>query len=154
MSALAERDAAIASLQALIASLQGRSPRFESALTNHASENELLKRRLYGTKSERSGTSELQLTLGNLLADQAKLKRSSTRSRSNLRGPRERTARRSRHRAGFAPPPPEEAESEKPRPKGRAISASKLPRVVVEIRDGGAEASGGRLIDWETRLIS
>ena len=73
VSALAERDAAIVKLQALIASLQGTIAALESALTNHASENELLKRRLYGTKSERSGTSELQLTLGNLLADQAKL---------------------------------------------------------------------------------
>ncbi len=61
VSALAERDAAIASRQALIASLQGTIAALESALTNHASENELLKRRLYGTKSERSGTSELQL---------------------------------------------------------------------------------------------
>ncbi|MBL0195733.1 MAG: transposase [Myxococcales bacterium] len=141
-----------ASLQALIASLQGTIAALESALTNHASENELLKRRLYGTKSERSGTSELQLTLGNLLADQAKLQAeldALTKQPTGTTG--ENGAPEPAPEPASPPPPPEEAESEKPRPKGRRdLSASKLPRVVVEIRDGGAEASGGRLIDWET----
>ena len=152
VSALAERDAAIVKLQALIASLQGTIAALESALTNHASENELLKRRLYGTKSERSGTSELQLTLGNLLADQAKLQAeldALTKQPTGTTG--ENGAPEPAPEPASPPPPPEEAESEKPRPKGRRdLSASKLPRVVVEIRDGGAEASGGRLIDWET----
>ena len=67
-TALAERDSTLASLRSLIASLEG-------SLVNHANENEILKRRLFGTKSERGGTSELQLTLGSLLADQAKLQK-------------------------------------------------------------------------------
>ncbi|MBK7533816.1 MAG: hypothetical protein IPI49_00305 [Myxococcales bacterium] len=35
----------------------------------------MLKRRLYGNKTERSGTSELQLALGDLLAGEAQLQK-------------------------------------------------------------------------------
>ena len=45
----------------------------EDSLTDLAHENALLKRRLFGTRSERSVTSELQLALGDLLASEAKL---------------------------------------------------------------------------------
>ena len=61
---LAPRDAVIASLRATIEALRAQMAALESTLVNHAHENEVLKRRLYGTRSERGGTSELQLLLG------------------------------------------------------------------------------------------
>jgi hypothetical protein len=59
----------------LVQSLQGKTGALQSALINHALEIELLKRKLFGTKSERSGTNELQLLLGDILADLAPLQR-------------------------------------------------------------------------------
>lgn len=72
---LAERDALLASLQDVNRSLEGRNAALQSTLVNHASEIELLKRKLFGPRSERGGTSELQLTLADLLADQQDLQR-------------------------------------------------------------------------------
>ncbi|MBL0197687.1 MAG: hypothetical protein IPQ09_26420 [Myxococcales bacterium] len=92
---------------------------------------------MYGTKSERSGTSELQLTLGNLLADQAKLQAeldALTKQPTGTTG--ENGAPEPAPEPASPPPPPEEAESESRARRGRDLSASKLPRVVVEIRDG------------------
>jgi hypothetical protein len=53
----------IRALEALVQSLEGKNGALESALVQHALEIELLRRKLYGTKSEKSGTSELQLLL-------------------------------------------------------------------------------------------
>jgi hypothetical protein len=61
---LADRDKVIAALRELVQSLEGRNGALESSLVNHAAEIELLKRKLFGTKSERGGTNELQLLLG------------------------------------------------------------------------------------------
>ena len=61
---VAERDALIASLRSTIAMFEGQVAALQSALVNHATEIELLKRRLFGPRSERGGTSELQLLLG------------------------------------------------------------------------------------------
>src|SRR3954471_1880174 len=66
---IAERDALIEALRALNASLEGKTATLESVLINHAIEIELLKRKLFGAKSERTGTTELQLSLGTILAD-------------------------------------------------------------------------------------
>ena len=44
-------------------------------IVNLTHENELLKRRLYGNKTERTNTSELQLTLGELLKDEKQLQK-------------------------------------------------------------------------------
>jgi transposase len=106
----------------------------EESLTDLAHENALLKRRLFGTKTERSQTSELQLALGDLLATEAKLQ-------ADLDA--------SVEKAKDAAPKPESAEG-KARPHGRRnLFASKLPRVPVEIRDPALEAQGARLIRFE-----
>ena len=62
---VAERDALIAALQlqnatleGQVATLDGQIAALQSALVNHATEIELLKRRLFGPRSERGGTSE------------------------------------------------------------------------------------------------
>ena len=54
------------SLQAELVSLKLQIQALHETLGNLTHENDLLKRRLFGTKSERSQTSELQLTLGEL----------------------------------------------------------------------------------------
>ena len=79
---VAERDALIAALQlqnatleGQVATLDGQIAALQSALVNHATEIELLKRRLFGPRSERGGTSELQLLLGDMLAQQAALQK-------------------------------------------------------------------------------
>lgn len=64
----------VAALRETIASLEGRNAALENSLVNHACELELLRRKLYGARSERGGTSEQQLLLGELLEGEAKLR--------------------------------------------------------------------------------
>jgi transposase len=108
----------------------------EDSLTELAHENALLKRRLFGSKTERGRTSELQLALGDLLASEAKLQ-------ADLEA--------SVEKAKDAAPKAEPGEgSGKPRPHGRRnLFASNLPRVPVEIRDAALEAQGARLIRFD-----
>ena len=65
--------ATIAGLQAERAEMAAKVAALEDSLTDLAHENALLKRRLFGSKTERGRTSELQLALGDLLAAEAKL---------------------------------------------------------------------------------
>ena len=129
----AERVAREAELAAKVASL-------EESLTDLAHENALLKRRLFGSKTERSRTSELQLALGDLLATEEKLQ-------ADLDAAVDQ--------ACDAAPKSDPADGTgtgtgKPRPHGRRnLFASQLPRVPVEIRDAALEAGGARLIRFE-----
>ncbi len=132
--------ATIAGLQAELATKDAehaaKVAALEDSLTDLAQENALLKRRLFGTRSERSVTSELQLGLGDLLATEAKLQ-------ADLDA--------SVEKAKDAAPKPEPSEGTgKARPHGRRnLFASSLPRVPVEIRDAALEAQGARLIRFE-----
>src|SRR5205814_6552274 len=47
----------------------------EDTITNLAHEITILQRRLYGNRTERSGTTELQLALGDLLAGEQQLQK-------------------------------------------------------------------------------
>jgi hypothetical protein len=103
----------------------------EESLTDLAHENALLTRRLFGIRTERSRTSELQLALGDLLAIEAKLKADLDAAVAKAED--------------AAPPDPEDKDRGKgrPRPHGRRnLLASNLPRVPVEIRDPALEAQG------------
>jgi hypothetical protein len=123
---LAERERIIASLRDVVRSLEGKNGALEGALINHAAEIEILKRKLFGTKSERMGTNELQLLLGSVLADMAPLQTALDESTSEPE----------------TPETPERAKTKVP-PKGRRdLSASKLPQVVVEITDPELAAKG------------
>jgi transposase len=158
---LAEREASIASLRAVIASLEGKQGALESALINHANEIELLKRRLFGPRSERTGTNEMQLTLGDVLAEDQRLQKELDQRTKGAPG----------DAPGNAAPPASEAadgpssapepssngsgstgggkEKDRPKPKGRRdLSVSKLPKVVVEFTDPDL-AKKGRLIGWD-----
>ena len=147
--AIAERDARIAALRDVIASLEGKQAALQSTLINHASEIELLKRRLFGPRSERTGTSELQLLLGDLLADETRLqKKLDELTKSTPPGETPTTAPEDSP-ADVTTAPPAADRKARPKPKGRRdLSVSKLPRVVVEFTDP-LLAEKGRLIGYD-----
>ena len=128
--------ATIAGLQAERAEMAVKVASLEESLTDLAHENAMLKRRLFGSKTERFRTSELQLALGDLLAAETKLQ-------ADLDA--------SIEKAKDAAPTPDPSEDKgKARPHGRRnLLASNLPRVPVEIRDSALEARGARLIRFE-----
>jgi transposase len=128
--------AMIAALQAEMAAKDAKVAALEESLTDLAHENALLKRRLFGAKTERFQISELQLALGDLLAIESKLQADLDTCIENANG---------------AAPKPDPSETKgKARPHGRRnLDASKLPRVPVEIRDPALEARGARLIRFE-----
>jgi transposase len=126
---LAERDQVIVALRATLTSLEGQIAALQATLVSLGSENTLLKRRLFGAKSERTGTSELQLTLGDLLNQQKALQKQLDTLTGGSDEPTTPPAK----------PPPKT----RPTPKGRRdLSASSLPRVVVEIPDPQLAAQG------------
>jgi len=124
-------------LVGLKATLGAKVASLEETIANLAQENLLLKRRLFGNKTERSHTSEAQLALGDLLAKEAQLQKEL-----------EAAVAKAKQDAGVEPRPA--SPGERAKPKGRRdLLASKLPRFVVEIRDEELEAKGCRLIRFE-----
>jgi transposase len=112
--------------QAQIASLR-------ETVLNLTHENELLKRRIYGNKTERTQTSELQLTLGNLLDDEKRLQKQLDAAVSAAR-----------NAAGDEASP--ESPKSKPAPKGRRdLSVSSLPKFLLEICDEQLEQTCKRI---------
>jgi hypothetical protein len=136
---LAERDEVIASLRAIVTSLEGQTNALQSALVTHATELELLRRKLYGTKSERTNTDEFQLLLEGIFGETTALQRhldDAQRERDGQAG-------------GDGDAPQGNAPKDRPKPKGRRnLSASKLPRVTVDISDAEL-AITGRFIGWD-----
>jgi transposase len=133
----------LAALQAELVAIKAESTAkvssLEETIGHLAHENELLKRRLFGNKTERSRTSELQLALGGLLAGEAELQRELDAAVDKVQD--------------AVDPAPKPAKGARPTPKGRRdLSASTLPRVVVEILDEEHEASGVRRIGFEDSL--
>src|SRR5689334_5797598 len=121
--------AQLAALQAELAGVKADSAvkvaALEGTIANLAHENALLRRRLYGNKTERSVTSELQLALGDLLAGEAQLQKDLA------------AAVGAANAAAEATPDPAKPPGGEPRkPRGRRnLLASKLPRYPVEILD-------------------
>ncbi|MGC4093060.1 MAG: IS66 family transposase [Polyangiaceae bacterium] len=120
---LSERDVQVGSL--------------EETIVNLAHENELLKRRLYGNKTERLKTSEHQLALGDLLSDEKQLQKQLD----------EAAAKAKPEADSDDPAPP--AATGKAKPKGRRdLSANDLPKVLLEILDEDLEQTAKR-IGWD-----
>jgi transposase len=142
---VAERDAVIAALrlqnatlEEQVASLDGQIAALQSALVNHAAEIELLKRRLFGPRTERGGTNELQLLLGDMLAQQAALQKQLDEALAKKREGEE-----------VVPPPAPPPLAERPTPKGRRdLSVSSLPTILVNLTDPEL-AKKGKLIDYD-----
>ena len=121
-------------LKALVTEKHAQNDSLRETVLNLTHENELLKRRIYGSKSERTQTSELQLTLGDLLADEKQLQKQLDAAVGQARG------------ANGDAPSAANSPKTKPVPKGRRnLAASNLPRFVVEICDEELEQTGKRI---------
>lgn len=143
-SELDKRDNALNALTGLVGRLEAKISALESSLVGYADENTLLKRRLFGTKSERTGTSELQLPLAGMLEDQAALQR-------QLDELRTRTGAAADPEPSTAPAPPKK---DRAKPKGRRdLSLSKLPQVVADIKDARLEETAKRIGFEESRQL-
>jgi transposase len=132
----------IAALQSelvgLKAEMGAKVATLEETITNLAHENALLKRRLYGNKTERIHTSEAQLAFGDLLAAEKQLQQKLDEALAKAKA-----------EAGVAEQQPG-TPGERKKPKGRRnLLASNLPRCLVEILDEELEAKGCRRIGFE-----
>lgn len=108
----------------------------QETIVNLTHENELLKRRIYGTKTEKLRTSENQLALGNLLDDEKQLQAQLA----------EAVAKAKPEMEAAPPPPPAEP---KAKPTGRRdLALSDLPKVLLEILDEDLEKTAKR-IGWD-----
>ena len=109
-------------------------------------ENQLLKRRIYGNKTERLKTSELQLSLGDLLDAEKQLQKELDEAVAN--------AHAGSKADGETPKTP--AEKQPAKPKGRRDQLeSDLPRVLLEICDEDLEKTAKRIgLDSEPTLRS
>jgi transposase len=114
-----------------------RNDSLQETIVNLAHENELLKRRLYGNKTERLRTSENQLALGDLLNDEKQLKKQLDETLAKAKAESDQTA------------PPSPPGGAKAKPKGRRdLSTSDLPQVLLEILDEDLEKTAKR-IGWD-----
>jgi transposase len=121
-SRLSEREVQVDSLQ--------------ETIVNLAHENELLKRRIYGNRTEKLRTSENQLALGNLLDDEKQLQAQLAEAVAEAKPEPETSA---------SPP----ATAPKAKPKGRRdLAACNLPKVLLEILDEDLEKTAKR-IGWD-----
>ncbi len=135
-----QRDQFIEALKHLNQQLEGRIDALEHSLVNYSNENSILKRRLFGTKSERSQTSELQLTLEGLLKEQEALEK-------ELEEINDKNEKDLDDKEAESIKPKEPVK--KPRPRGRrCLESSNLPRTVIDITDAELEKKG-KLIDYE-----
>jgi hypothetical protein len=136
-SLLSTLQAEVVGLKTRFSEAETPNEALEQTIVNLTHENELLTRRIYGNKTERTGTSELQLTLGNLLDAEKQLQKELDDAVAKARGDGD----------GAADAPP--ADAPRPKPKGRRdLSASTLPRFLLEIRDEDLEQTG-KLIGWD-----
>lgn len=127
-----------AELVAMKAETTAKVASLEDTIANLAHENALLKRRLYGNKTERSHTSEAQLALGDLLAGESQLQK-------------DLNAAVAKAEADIEPEPTQPSgPRDGAKPKGRRdLFASKLPRYVVEILHEELESKGCRRIGFD-----
>ena len=139
---LAELMAAVSQLQVELVGVKSRvregeveNQSLRETITNLANENQLLKRRIFGNKTERSQTSELQLALGNLLDADQRLQKQLDEAVAKAKAEGERA-----DEGAVAPD----------KPKGKAggrrnLLASNLPRFLVEIFDEELEKTAKRI---------
>lgn len=123
----------VAVLQSELVGVNAKVSTLEETIANLAHENQLLKRRLYGNRTERSHTSEMQLALGDLLATEARLQKEL-----------DAAVAQAKKAAGGDAQTPGGTAGERPKPKGRRdLLASKLPRFTLEILDEELEGKEG-----------
>jgi transposase len=139
---MAELAATVSALQVQLVGVQSRmrdsevqNESLRETIVNLTHENQLLKRRIYGNKTERTQTSELQLSLGSLLdADQqlqTQLDEAVAKAKADVNGESSATSA---------------SEKPKTKPTGRRdLLASNLPRFLLEIFDEELEKTAKRI---------
>jgi len=128
----------LAAIQAEVAGLKVQVAALQDTIVNLTHENVILKRRLFGNKTERTRANEMQLTLGNLLDREKELQQELEKAAAAAR---EAAAADQANR-----PSQPTSESKPSKPKGRRdLSASNLPKVPVEIIDPVLEQQGKRI---------
>jgi transposase len=145
----AELAALISALQVELVGLKSRvterdtqNDSLRETILNLTHENELLRRRLYGNKTERSQTSELQLTLGDLLEAEKQLQKQLDEAVAKAQN------------GATGDDADASGEKTKPKPKGRRdLTLSKLPRILLEIFDEALEKTGKRIGFEESQHI-
>lgn len=141
---LLERDAIIAKLRELVQSLEGKNSALNNSLLAYIAENDLLKRRLFGTKSERTNTSEFQLLLEGLFAEDAALRKQLEQALAPGGNGANEDGEDAKTGSG------DKEKKPRAKPKGRRdLSASSLPKITVDIDDPEL-AKQGRLIKHES----
>lgn len=133
---LEELAAFVSTLQAEMLQRDTKIDSMQETIVNLSHENELLKRRLFGNKTERLRTSENQLALGTLLDDEKQLQK-------------QLAAAVAATKAANEPSAPPTHPAAKAKPKGRRdLSTSDLPKVLLEILDEDLEKSAKR-VGWD-----
>ncbi|HEY6880348.1 MAG TPA: IS66 family transposase [Polyangiales bacterium] len=139
---LAELAATVSALQIQLVGVQSQvrehqaqNESLRETIVNLTHENQLLKRRIYGNKTERSQTNELQLSLGNLLDAEKKLQKQLDEAVSKAKAD-----------GGAAAETTSAGEKPKAKPTGRRdLLASNLPRFLLEIFDEELEKTAKRI---------
>jgi transposase len=121
-------------LKSRVAESEVQNASLRETILNLTHENELLKRRIYGNKTERMQTTELQLTLGSLLDADKRLQKELDDAVAAARG----------NGADVDGPAPSQKPKEKPKGR-RDLSLSNLPRFLLEIFDEELEKTGKRI---------
>ena len=141
---MADLAAAVSALQVELVGVKSRVRETETeneslreTIANLANENQLLKRRVFGNKTERSQTSELQLALGTLLDADQRLQKQLDEAVAKA------TADGKSEGDGGTD---SAAEKPKGKPTGRRnLLASNLPRFLIEIFDEDLEKTAKRI---------
>src|SRR5688572_27468677 len=139
---LAELAATVSALQVQLVGVQSRMREGEvqneslrETIVNLTHENQLLKRRIYGNKTERSQTSELQLSLGDLFETEKQLQKQL-----------DQAVAQANDQAGDGTPPEQQKPKAKPSGTGRRDwLVSDLPRSSFEVLDPELEKTAKRI---------
>ena len=119
--------------------LRTENAALKQTVVNLTHENLLLTRRLYGNKTERNRTAETQLSFGDLLQAEAALDEQLAEAIADAQATAD---------AAELPPPPSSPKERKRRGR-RDLSASKLPRVLVEFKDEKLEKQGASFMGFD-----
>lgn len=129
-----EKTTLITALQRELVGITTKVASLEETVANLAHENALLKRRLFGNKTERSHTVEAQLALGDMLLAETKLQEDLKAAVEKAEEAVDPEPKKNNDKGGTT------------KPKGRRdLSASTLPRQVFEVLDEDLEATGRRI---------
>jgi transposase len=124
----------LTALQSEVVGLKVEGESLRETIVGLTHENELLKRRLYGNKTERTRTSEMQLSLGDLLDAEKRLQKEL-----------DDAVRAAQDDAKPDVEPGSKSSSKKKGHGRRDLSASGLPRVVLDFTDEHLEKGAKRI---------